>query len=142
VLFREADVEVPPSLQNIYKELHDDLGCAIPNHGYLVKWAQQGVLLLNAVLTVRAHRAGSHRPLGWEQFTDHIIALLNERTDPVVFILWGSFAQSKGPLITNPIIITSSNPRTVPAFGLPRFFRQQTVFESEHLPRIGRENTD
>jgi uracil-DNA glycosylase len=133
----KPDVEVPPSLQNIYKELHDDLGCAIPNHGYLVKWAQQGVLLLNAVLTVRAHRAGSHRPLGWEQFTDHIIALLNERTDPVVFILWGSFAQSKEPLITNPIhhIIKSAHPSPLSAsrgfFGSKPFSRANSYLEQD-----------
>ncbi|TMV51462.1 uracil-DNA glycosylase [Paenibacillus mesophilus] len=88
-------VPAPPSLQNIFKELHDDLGCYIPNNGHLVKWAEQGVLLLNTVLTVQAHNANSHRGKGWESFTDRVIALLNEREKPVVFILWGSPAQQK-----------------------------------------------
>ena len=91
----KPDVDIPPSLVNIYKELQDDLGCNIPNNGYLVKWAKQGVLMLNTVLTVRAHQANSHRGLGWEQFTDAAIQVLNKEDRPFVFILWGSPAQKK-----------------------------------------------
>ena len=85
----KKDVEIPPSLVNIYQELHDDLGCYIPDNGYLEKWARQGVLLLNTVLTVRAHQANSHRGIGWEQFTDAAIRILNEQDRPIVFLLWG-----------------------------------------------------
>ena len=93
--------EIPPSLQNIYKELQDDLGCSIPNHGYLKKWADQGVLLLNTVLTVRAHQAGSHQGKGWEQFTDAVIQAVNAQDRPVVYLLWGKPAQSKAKMLTN-----------------------------------------
>lgn len=89
----------PPSLRNIFKELHDDLGCRIPNNGYLVPWAEQGVLLLNAVLTVRAHEAASHANHGWETFTDAIIRRVNEKSEPVVFVLWGGYARKKKSLI-------------------------------------------
>ena len=89
----QPGISVPPSLQNIYQELHDDVGCYIPQSGYLKKWTDQGVLLLNAVLTVRAGMANSHRGKGWEIFTDHIISLLNDRPDPVVFLLWGRNAR-------------------------------------------------
>lgn len=92
-------IPAPPSLQNMLKELHDDLGCRMPNNGCLIPWALQGVLLLNTVLTVRAGQANSHRGMGWETFTDRIISLLNERDRPVVFLLWGSHAQSKLSLI-------------------------------------------
>jgi uracil-DNA glycosylase len=92
-------IETPPSLVNIYKELHTDLGCHIPNNGYLVPWAQQGVLMLNAVLTVRAHTANSHKNKGWETFTDSAIRAVNARPDPAVFVLWGGYAQKKLPLI-------------------------------------------
>ncbi|MDZ7548591.1 uracil-DNA glycosylase, partial [Clostridium perfringens] len=94
-------IKTPPSLLNIYKELSDDLGCYIPNNGYLKSWADQGVLLLNTVLTVRAHEANSHKNMGWEMFTDKIISLLNERQDPIVFILWGNPAIAKRSIITN-----------------------------------------
>lgn len=94
-------VKPPPSLMNIYKELKDDLNCYIPNNGYLKKWADQGVLLLNTVLTVIEGQANSHKNKGWEQVTDRIISLLNERKEPIVFILWGNNAQSKTSLITN-----------------------------------------
>lgn len=97
----QPGVRTPPSLQNMYKELHADLGCDIPNNGYLVKWAEQGVLLLNAVLTVRQGEANSHKGKGWEHFTDRVIELLNEREKPVIFILWGRHAQAKKKLITN-----------------------------------------
>ena len=89
--------ELPPSLQNIYKELQEDLGCYIPNNGYLKKWADQGVLMLNTVLTVRAHQAGSHQGKGWEQFTDAIIEAVNAQDRPIVYLLWGKPAQSKIP---------------------------------------------
>ena len=85
--------DIPPSLQNIYQELHDDLGCYIPNNGYLKKWAEQGVLLLNTVLTVRAHQANSHQGKGWEQFTDAIISAVNAKEEPVVYLLLGKHAQ-------------------------------------------------
>lgn len=96
-------VKIPPSLRNIYKELNSDIGAPIPNHGYLKHWADQGVLLLNTVLTVRAGVAHSHKKKGWEQFTDAIIKKVGEKSTPVVFILWGNPAQEKAKLITNPI---------------------------------------
>lgn len=96
----QPEVKIPPSLRNIYKEMHDDLGLPIPNHGCLKSWAKQGVLLLNTVLTVRAHEANSHKGKGWERFTDEVIRRVNEKVDPVVFILWGKHAQAKEALIT------------------------------------------
>ena len=98
----QPGIAIPPSLQNIYKELHDDLGCYVPNNGYLVKWAKQGVLLLNNVLTVRAHQANSHKDKGWEEFTDSIIRILNKREKPIVFMFWGACAKTKEKLVTNP----------------------------------------
>lgn len=92
-------IKIPPSLRNIYKELKDDLGCEIPNNGYLEKWAKEGVLLLNTSFTVRAGEANSHRNIGWEIFTDNIIKILNERKDPIIFILWGNNAKGKESLI-------------------------------------------
>ena len=114
----KPDVEIPPSLVNIYKELEDDLGCYIPNNGYLEKWARQGVLLLNTVLTVRAHQANSHRGIGWEEFTDAAIRILAAQDRPMVFILWGSYAISKRTLI-NPdkhLILTSVHPSPLSAY--------------------------
>lgn len=110
-------VKTPPSLLNIYKELHTDLGCYIPNNGYLKKWADQGVLLLNTVLTVRAKEANSHKNKGWEHFTNKIIKILNQKDTPVVFILWGNNAISKESLITNPkhFIIKSVHPSPLSA---------------------------
>lgn len=90
---------IPPSLRNIFRELHEDLGCRIPNNGYLVPWAEQGVLLLNAVLTVRAHEPASHQGKGWERFTDAVIDRVSQKGDPVVFVLWGGYARKKLPLI-------------------------------------------
>ena len=98
----QPGIAIPPSLENIYKELHDDLGCYVPNNGYLVKWAKQGVLLLNNVLTVRAHQANSHKGKGWEEFTDSIIRILNKREKPIVFMFWGACAKTKEALVTNP----------------------------------------
>ena len=110
--------EIPPSLQNIYKELHDDLGCYIPDNGYLEKWARQGVLMLNTVLTVRAHQANSHRGIGWEQFTDAAIGILNEQDRPIVFLLWGRPAQMKKSMLTNPkhLILEAPHPSPLSAY--------------------------
>ena len=94
--------DIPPSLKNIYQELHDDLGCYIPNNGYLKKWADQGVLLLNTVLTVRAHQANSHQGKGWEQFTDAVIEAVNAQDRPIVIFLWGAPAGRKAKMLTNP----------------------------------------
>ena len=113
------NVDIPPSLVNIYKELHDDIGCNIPNHGYLVDWAKQGILLLNTVLTVRAHQANSHKNQGWERLTDAIIVELNKKETPMVFILWGANARSKKSLITNPkhLILESVHPSPLSAYN-------------------------
>ena len=108
----EPGVTIPRSLQNIYKELHDELGCYIPNNGDLTKWAKQGVLLLNSVLTVRAHKAASHADHGWETYTDAILSELNKKDTPIVFLLWGNFARAKKTLITNPkhLILEATHP--------------------------------
>jgi uracil-DNA glycosylase len=108
----------PPSLENIYKELKDDCGCYIPNNGYLKKWADQGVLLLNTVLTVRAHQANTHAGRGWEQFTDAIIKIINDEKRPVVFMLWGSPAQKKSVLLNNPehLILKAPHPSPLSAY--------------------------
>ena len=130
-------VALPPSLQNIYKELHDDLGCDIPNNGYLKKWADQGVLLLNTVLTVRAHQANSHQGHGWEKFTDAIIEAVNEQDRPIVYMLWGRPAQSKIPMLTNPkhLILTAPHPSPLSAyrgfFGC-KHFSKANEFLKEH----------
>ena len=129
--------EIPPSLQNIYKELETDVGCYIPNNGYLKKWADQGVLLLNTVLTVRAHQAGSHQGKGWEQFTDAIIEAVNAQDRPVVYLLWGKPAQSKIPMLTNPkhLILKAPHPSPLSAyrgfFGC-RHFSQTNGFLQSH----------
>mgnify|MGYP003397248998 FL=1 len=121
--------EIPPSLQNIYKELKDDLGCYIPNNGYLKKWADQGVLLLNTVLTVRAHQANSHQGKGWEKFTDAVIEVLNKEDRPIVYFLWGKPAQSKIPMLNNKkhLILTAPHPSPLSAyrgfFGCKHFSR-------------------
>jgi uracil-DNA glycosylase len=108
----QPGVRPPPSLVNIFKELHNDLGCKIPNNGYLVPWAKQGVLLLNAVLTVRAHEPNSHKNKGWEKFTDAVLRAVNDKPDPVVFVLWGGYAQKKKKLIDadRHTIIESAHP--------------------------------
>ncbi|CEN79624.1 uracil-DNA glycosylase [Paraclostridium sordellii] len=110
-------VKTPPSLLNMYKELNSEYGCFIPNNGYLVPWTEQGVLLLNTALTVRAHEANSHKGKGWEVFTDNIIKLLNERQDPVIFVLWGNNARSKKKLIDTQkhYIIESAHPSPLSA---------------------------
>jgi uracil-DNA glycosylase len=122
-------IEIPPSLENIYKEMHSDLGVVPPNHGNLEGWARQGVLLLNAVLTVRARNAGSHRNRGWESFTDEIIRVVNSKEDRVVFILWGAFAQKKKMLIdaSQHVVIEAPHPSPLSAhrgfFGSRPFSR-------------------
>lgn len=131
------DQDIPPSLQNIYKELHDDCGCDIPNNGYLEKWAKQGVLMLNTVLTVRAHQANSHQGRGWEQFTDAIIQAVNAQDRPIVYLLWGSPAQRKIPMLTNPkhLILKAPHPSPLSAyrgfFGC-KHFSQTNAFLKEH----------
>ena len=129
--------EIPPSLQNIYKELQDDLGCYIPDNGYLEKWAKQGVLMLNTVLTVRAHQANSHQGHGWEQFTDAILEAVNQEDRPIVYLLWGRPAQSKIPMLTNPkhLILKAPHPSPLSAyrgfFGC-RHFSQANAFLESH----------
>lgn len=133
----KPDVGIPPSLVNIYQELHDDLGCYIPNNGYLKKWADQGVLLLNTVLTVRAHQPNSHRGLGWEEFTDAAIRILNSQDRPMVFILWGRPAQAKRAMLTHPghLILEAPHPSPYSAsrgfFG-SRPFSKTNAFLREH----------
>lgn len=132
----QPNVPPPPSLVNIFKELETDLGCTVPNNGCLEPWARQGVLLLNTVLTVQAHRANSHRDKGWEIFTDKIISLLNQREKPVAFILWGSPARRKKAMITNPqhFIVESPHPSPLSAyrgfFGSRPFSRVNKFLES------------
>ncbi len=129
--------EIPPSLVNIYKELQDDLGCYIPNNGYLVKWAEQGVLLLNTLLTVRAHVAFSHKGAGWERFTDAVIEALNRENRPIVFLLWGSPAQRKAEMLNNPnhLILKAPHPSPLSAyrgfFGC-KHFSKTNRFLQEH----------
>ncbi|MBR1863532.1 MAG: uracil-DNA glycosylase [Ruminococcus sp.] len=115
----KAGVPAPPSLVNIFKELQNDLGIAPPDNGELTDWARQGVLLLNAVLTVRAGAANSHKGMGWEQLTDEIIRKLDQRDKPIAFILWGANARAKAPLITNPIhgIFTAAHPSPLSAYN-------------------------
>jgi uracil-DNA glycosylase len=110
-------VRPPPSLQNIFKELKSDPGCRVPNHGYLVPWAEQGVLLLNAVLTVRAHQPTSHKNKGWEKFTNAVLRAVGEKGDPVVFVLWGGYARKKTGLIdtSRHVIIESAHPSPLSA---------------------------
>jgi len=114
--------EMPPSLVNIFQELHDDIGCYIPNNGCLKKWADEGVLLLNTVLTVRAHQPLSHRNIGWEQFTDAVIRAVNDLDRPVVFILWGKPAQQKKALLTNSKHLILESPHPSPLSAHRGFF--------------------
>lgn len=118
----QPDIKIPPSLANIYKELKSDLGIPIPEHGYLENWAKQGVLMINAVLTVRDGNAGSHAKMGWEPFTDKIIEHLNEREKPIVFILWGGYARKKAKMITNPIHLVLEAPHPSPLSSYRGFF--------------------
>lgn len=136
------NIKIPPSLENIYKELHDDIGCYIPNNGYLIKWAKQGVLLLNTVLTVEQHKANSHSGKGWEILTDKIIASLNNKDVPVVFILWGRNARNKKNLINNPkhLIIESAHPSPLSAyngfFGSKPFSKTNSFLKKNNLKEI------
>ena len=135
-------IEIPPSLVNIYQELHDDLGCPIPQTGCLEKWAKQGVLLLNTVLTVRAHQANSHREIGWEEFTDAAIRVLADQSRPMVFILWGKPAQRKQGMICrrDHLVITSPHPSPLSAyrgfFGSRPFSRTNAFLEQHGLEPI------
>jgi len=138
----QKGVRVPPSLQNIYKELKDDLGIPPKDNGDLTGWAKQGVLLLNSVLTVEKDKAASHRNLGWEPMTDYIIKLINLKEEPVVFILWGNFAKEKAKLITNPhhYIIMSPHPSPFSAysgfFGSKPFSKTNKFLEKNGLVPI------
>ena len=138
----KPDVEVPPSLVNIYKELQDDLGCRIPKNGYLVKWAKQGVLMLNTVLTVRAHQANSHRGIGWEQFTDAVIRAVDAQDRPIVFLLWGRPAQMKKSMLHNPkhLILEAPHPSPLSAyrgfFGCKHFSQTNAFLEKNGLAPI------
>ena len=133
----KPEVKAPPSLVNIYQELHQDLGCYIPDNGYLTKWAKQGVLLLNTVLTVRAHEAFSHRGIGWEQFTDAAISAVNAQDRPIVFMLWGRPAQAKAAMLNNPrhLVLKAPHPSPLSAssgfFGC-RHFSKANQFLEEH----------
>ena len=136
------DVAIPPSLLNIYQELHNDLGCKVPNNGCLIPWAEQGVLLLNAVLTVRAHQANSHQGKGWESFTDAVIHVVNEKTDRVVFVLWGAYARKKAPLIDTRrhVVIQSAHPSPLSAsngfFGSRPFSKINAALREAGKPEI------
>ncbi len=138
----KPEVEVPPSLVNIYQELHEDCGCEIPNNGYLEKWAKQGVLLLNTVLTVRAHQANSHRGIGWEEFTDAAIRVLNEQDRSMVFLLWGRPAQMKKSMLNNPkhLILEAPHPSPLSAyrgfFGCRHFSKTNEFLKSHGLEPI------
>ncbi len=135
-------IALPPSLVNIYKELHEDVGFRIPNHGCLIHWAEQGVLLLNAVLTVRAHQANSHQGKGWETFTDTVIRAVNQKATPVVFLLWGSYAQRKTELIdaSRHIILQAPHPSPLSAhrgfFGCRHFSRANAALQAAGLQPI------
>lgn len=139
----QKGVEIPPSLVNIYKELEDDLGIKPPSHGNLVTWAKQGVLLLNATLTVRAHEANSHAGIGWQIFTDRVISLLNESPSPIAFLLWGANARRKKELITNRkhFIIESAHPSPLSAYR--GFFGSRPFSKiNQFLEKNGREPID
>ena len=134
--------DIPPSLQNIYKELQDDCGCYIPNNGYLKKWADQGVLLLNTVLTVRAHQANSHQGKGWETFTDAVIQAVNAQDRPIVYFLWGRPAQMKEKMLTNPkhLVLKAPHPSPLSAyrgfFGCKHFSQTNEFLTSKGLEAI------
>lgn len=139
----KPDVEIPPSLVNIYKELHDDLGCSIPNHGYLTKWAEQGVLMLNTVLTVRAHQANSHHGIGWEEFTDAAIRAVNAQDRPIVYILWGRPAQAKKAMLDNPKHLILEAPHPSPLSAYRGFFGSKPFSQAnEFLKANGVEPID
>lgn len=136
------NVSIPRSLQNIYKELNSELGCYIPNNGDLTYWAEQGVLLLNSVLTVQAGKAASHQNKGWEQYTDAILSIVNKQNRPIVYMLWGNFAKSKKSLLTNPnhLILETSHPSPYSAgygfFGCGHFKKCNEFLEANNLSPI------
>ena len=138
----ERGVDIPPSLANIYKELHDDIGCPIPHHGKLTKWAEQGVLMLNTVLTVRAHQAASHKGMGWEQFTDAAIQAIETQDRPIVYILWGRPAAQKKKMITNPkhLILVAPHPSPLSSyrgfFGSKPFSKTNEYLSSQGVSPI------
>ena len=136
----KPDVEIPPSLVNIYQELHDDLGCYIPNNGYLVKWAKQGVLMLNTVLPVRAHVPNSHRGKGWEEFTDAAIRALNRQDRPIVFILWGRPAQMKKNMLNNPHHLILEAPHPSPLSAYRGFFGSKPFSKTNQFLKEHGEN--
>ena len=127
----KPDVEIPPSLVNIYQELHDDCGCYIPDNGYLVKWARQGVLLLNTVLTVRAHQANSHRGIGWEEFTDAAIRVLNEQDRPIVFYALGKTGADEESHAEQSQTSDIGSASSQSFVGFPGIFRLQTFQQSQ-----------
>lgn len=135
-------IKVPPSLQNIFKELNSELGCYIPNNGYLLKWARQGVLMLNSVLTVEKDKPASHKNKGWEIFTDRIIEEINKKDTPLVFMLWGNFAKQKANLITNSkhLVLTSSHPSPFSVrygfFGCNHFVKANEFLKKNNIPPI------
>lgn len=137
-----ADVAIPPSLVNIYKELQEDCGCYIPNNGCLEKWASQGVLLLNTVLTVRAHQANSHRGIGWETFTDAVIRILNEQDRPIVYLLWGRPARQKAAMLNNPaqLVLEAAHPSPLSAyhgfFGCRHFSRTNAFLTANGIEPV------
>ncbi len=138
----QEGIKLPPSLKNIYKELYDDLGILPSTTGDLTKWGKEGVLLLNAVLTVEKDKPASHRNLGWERLTDYIIKILNQKEEPVVFILWGNFAKEKAKLITNPnhYIITSPHPSPFSArygfFGSKPFSKTNNFLKEHNIKEV------
>jgi len=137
----QPGIKTPPSLRNIFKELDSDVGCSIPNNGTLTAWAEQGVFLLNTVLTVRAHTANSHKKKGWEKFTDAVIQAVNEKEEPVIFVLWGRHAQNKADLIDDRhSIIQSAHPSPLSAksgfFGSRPFSQINTILSENGKPVI------
>ncbi|MBQ2077124.1 MAG: uracil-DNA glycosylase, partial [Bacteroidales bacterium] len=135
-------VQIPKSLQNIYKELNSDIGFQIPNHGNLTRWAEQGVFLLNATLTVRAHQAGSHQNKGWERFTDKVISVLNEQKNNLVFLLWGNYAKAKSSLIDHNrhLVLTAAHPSPLSAhsgfFGCKHFSQANNYLKAHSITPI------
>lgn len=129
----QPGVKIPPSLENIYQELHDDLGCYIPDNGCLTKWAKQGVLLLNSVLTVRAHQAFSHASFGWQTFTDAAIAAVNRQDRPIAFLLWGRSAQDKSAMLNNPKHLILKSPHPSPLSGYRGFFGSRPFSKVNHF---------
>lgn len=138
----KPEIDIPPSLVNIYQELREDLGCYVPNNGYLEKWARQGVLLLNTVLTVRAHQANSHQGKGWERFTDAVIQAVNAQDRPIVFLLWGRPAQMKHSMLNNPkhLILEAPHPSPLSAyrgfFGCKHFSRTNEFLQKHGMTPI------